>query len=333
MLMMMRNNLDLINILLMLLSMAVALLIPFELFLFVYAVLGPLHYLTEINWLHGKNFFLTRKNDYYFIVFFIFLLLAAGIFNVKGYSPLLIFTTFFGSLALLFVESWRKRFFTLIGILVVGIGMTIFFYHPFRLVFSMFLPTIVHVFIFTGLFILLGALKAKSKMGITSIVVFISCSVVLLLVSSIWNQSAMTAYLMDSYSIFRSLNIRLIEIFRFFHFTEIKANLKSVEDRNQLVFFSDFGIRVMRFIAFAYTYHYLNWFSKTSIIQWHKTSRNKLIAIFAIWFASIGMYVYDYNAGLQWLYILSIAHVLLEFPLNHKSILDIRKHLRLKAAG
>lgn len=327
------RNLDFINILLMLLSMAAALLIPFELFLFVYAILGPLHYLTEINWLHGKNFFLTRKNDHYFIVFFILLLLIASVFNIKGYSPLLIFTTFFGSLVLLFIENRRKRFLSLIGIVIAGILMMVFFYNPFRLLFSMFLPTIVHVFIFTGLFILLGSLKAKSKMGIASIVVFVSCSLALLLVSSVWNQSAITDYLVDSYRIFRNLNIKLIEIFRFFHFTEIKANLKSVEDRNQLVFFSDFGVKVMRFIAFAYTYHYLNWFSKTSIIQWHKTSKNKLIAIFAIWFASIWVYVYDYNMGLQWLYILSIAHVLLEFPLNHKSFIDIGRHLKMKAAA
>ncbi|AWI27031.1 hypothetical protein [Flavobacterium pallidum] len=329
----MTRNLDLINILLMLLSMAVALLIPFELFLFVYAILGPLHYLTEINWLQGKNFFLTRKNDHYFIVFFILLLLAASMLDLKGYSPLLIFTTFFGSLALLFIENWRKRFLALISILIAGALLTIFFYRPFQLVFSMFLPTMVHVFIFTGLFLLLGALKAKSRMGIASIIVFVSCSVVLLLASNIWNQSAISSYLIDSYRIFRNLNVRLIQVFDFFHFTEIRANLKSAEDKNQLVFFSDPGIKVMRFIAFAYTYHYLNWFSKTSIIQWHKTSRSKLVAIFAIWFLSIGIYIYDYNAGLQWLYILSIAHVLLEFPLNHRSFIDIRKHLSRKAVS
>jgi hypothetical protein len=27
--------------------------------------------------------------------------------------------------------------------------------------------------------------------------------------------------------------------------------------------------KVQSFIAFAYTYHYLNWFSKTSIIKWN----------------------------------------------------------------
>src|SRR5438128_4598659 len=30
---------------------------PFELFLFSYAILGPLHYLTEISWLHERKYF------------------------------------------------------------------------------------------------------------------------------------------------------------------------------------------------------------------------------------------------------------------------------------
>ncbi|AWA31241.1 hypothetical protein HYN48_14680 [Flavobacterium magnum] len=329
----MTRNLDFFNILLMLLSMVLALLIPFELFLFVYAVLGPLHYLTEINWLQQKNFFLTRKNDQYFIAFFILLLAITGIFNLKGYSPLLIFTTFFGSLALLFIGSWRRRLAALSGILAAGILLTVFFYKPFRIVFSMFLPTVVHVFIFTGLFILLGALRGKSHMGIASIVVFVSCSLGLVMAGSAWNQSVISEYLTDSYRIFQSLNIRMAQLFDFLHFTEIKARLTSADDQNQLVFFSDAGVKVMRFIAFAYTYHYLNWFSKTSVIQWHKTSRIKGIGILTIWLASIGLYLYDYNTGLKWLYILSIAHVLLEFPLNHRIFIDIRKHLRLKAAG
>ncbi|OYU80173.1 MAG: hypothetical protein CFE23_10665 [Flavobacterium sp. BFFFF1] len=324
---MIRNNIDLVNIVLMVLSMAVAVFIPFELFLFVYAVLGPLHYLTEINWLHGRNYFLTRKNDYFFIFFFIGLLLVTSIFQLKGYSPLLIFTTFFGSLALLFFESRTKRFLALIGILVVGMLLNTFCFYHFRLVFSMFLPSIVHVFIFTGLFILLGALKTRSKIGIASIVVFISCSVALLLISSNINQSSISANLIDSYRIFRNLNIKMIEVFQFFHFPEIKENIGNTND-NQLVFFSDFGIKIMRFIAFAYTYHYLNWFSKTSVILWHKTSTMKLLAIFVIWFVSVALYTYNYKVGLQWLYLLSIAHVLLEFPLNHKSLIDIRKQLK-----
>src|SRR2546430_5445042 len=34
---------------------------PFELFLFSYAVLGPLHYLTEISWLHDRKYFVQAR--------------------------------------------------------------------------------------------------------------------------------------------------------------------------------------------------------------------------------------------------------------------------------
>ncbi|MFP9113786.1 hypothetical protein ACLI1A_07570 [Flavobacterium sp. RHBU_3] len=47
---------DRINILLMLVALVPAFLWPFQTFLFVYAFLGPLHYLTEINWLHKKGY-------------------------------------------------------------------------------------------------------------------------------------------------------------------------------------------------------------------------------------------------------------------------------------
>src|SRR5215212_6090207 len=35
---------------------------PFHLFLFAYAILGPLHYLTEISWLHDRDYFAPRRN-------------------------------------------------------------------------------------------------------------------------------------------------------------------------------------------------------------------------------------------------------------------------------
>jgi hypothetical protein len=42
---------------LMVLSALLAFRIPFHLFLFAYAVLGPLHYFTEISWLHDRGYF------------------------------------------------------------------------------------------------------------------------------------------------------------------------------------------------------------------------------------------------------------------------------------
>ena len=55
------ETIDIINIGLLVLALLVAIVLPFELFLFSYAVLGPLHYLTEINWLDDKKYFFKPK--------------------------------------------------------------------------------------------------------------------------------------------------------------------------------------------------------------------------------------------------------------------------------
>ena len=56
------------NILPMLLSARLAMFVPFELTLLSYTVLGPGHYLTELSWLKGKQFFTIKKYDYLIIL-------------------------------------------------------------------------------------------------------------------------------------------------------------------------------------------------------------------------------------------------------------------------
>ena len=58
------QQINYVNIGLMIVSAASALMFPFETFLFVYAFLGPLHYLTEISWLHDRQYFTKGKFDY-----------------------------------------------------------------------------------------------------------------------------------------------------------------------------------------------------------------------------------------------------------------------------
>ena len=87
------------------------------------------------------------------------------------------------------------------------------------------------------------------------------------------------------------------------------------------------AVGVMRFIAFAYTYHYLNWFSKTSIIRWHEVSRVRGAGIIAVWAAGVGLYLYSYQLGFAVFYVLSVVHVMLEFPLNHQSIVNLLRAL------
>src|SRR6185437_466498 len=72
-----------------------------------------------------------------------------------------------------------KRVIGLILIAFVG-----YLFHSERIVFfafAVFLPTLVHVFLFTGAFILVGALKSRSASGMLSLLVFIGCGVSLFL--------------------------------------------------------------------------------------------------------------------------------------------------------
>src|SRR4029453_17288970 len=57
-------TIEYVNIGLMLVALAAAAALPFEVFLLSYAVLGPLHYLTEISWLHDRRFFAPRRSDW-----------------------------------------------------------------------------------------------------------------------------------------------------------------------------------------------------------------------------------------------------------------------------
>jgi hypothetical protein len=122
------------------------------------------------------------------------------------------------------------------------------------------------------------------------------------------------SYVQNSYAMFSELNYRLINTF----------HLADLTDASQ-VFTTNIGFVMMRFIAFAYTYHYLNWFSKTSVIKWHLVPKKILITTILIWLISISLYIYDYNLGLKVLFLLSFLHVFLEFPLNIVSITGIGK--------
>ena len=109
----------------------------------------------------------------------------------------------------------------------------------------------------------------------------------------------------------------------------VDAKKGSVKDNWwSVVFFSSAGIMLMRFIAFAYLYHYLNWFSKTEVIRWHKVPKVRFIGVVVLWLVACGLYAYDYAVGLSFLFFLSFTHVLLEFPLNVTSVIGIGKETR-----
>jgi hypothetical protein len=180
---------------------------------------------------------------------------------------------------------------------------------------AFFLVTIIHVLVFTAAFVLHGALKGRSASGLISLAVFLACTVSFFLYLPAGQVTG--DFVRQSYRSFNALNAELIKLLG------LGPGTSPVE-----IYESPTGFMVMRVIAFAYTYHYLNWFSKTSIIRWHHVPKSRTLAMVLVWLGALALYVYDYDSGMAALYFLSILHVMLEFPLNHLTFVGIGKEIR-----
>jgi hypothetical protein len=317
------NGINLTNIALMIISTVIAFIIPFKLFLFVYAVLGPLHYLTEISWLDKRNFFIKQKMQIWPYVV-VALLLTVALFNEKSalryYSVSLIMCVVVYTLCLVF--SGKNSLSLIVSVLVLIIAIAIKADKIMLLIlsFGVFLPTIVHVFLFTGLFVLLGAIKTKSLTGFISLGVFILCAVSFVFIhipNSEILSSLEKGYVQKYFSV---LNQSLANVF----------NIDFKQGSND-IFEKPGFIAIQRFIAFAYTYHYLNWFSKTSVIKWHEVSKSRLGVIAILWMVSVVFYYIDFRLGFMVLFLLSMVHVFLELPLNVHSIKGIVSGIKNRA--
>ncbi len=361
------NRINALNIGLMLLSCIAAFIMPFEVFLFAYAFMGPLHYLTEISWLHDRQYFAKGKYDF-LILLIIGVLLCfwdlAGIykwwpFNNEENSEMaqgwniyqkLLFIAFFSGLIVAFVKNHLLKILGIAFVFFLSLGIYGQLYNDnlaatqeegtLTMLLTSFVPTLIHVYVFTGFFMLFGALKSRSKSGIWSVVVFVICP---LLLFFLFRENAfvpVTTYGREAYGNalsgegFFGLNKEILDKF-FDQKVTVPASITTNEqyrafydtEWSKLVFQSSTGILVTRFIAFAYLYHYLNWFSKTEIIRWHKVPKARFVVVIILWLVSLGLYAYSYKVGLQWLFFLSFTHVLLEFPLNFVSISGIGKEL------
>ncbi|MHA7058290.1 hypothetical protein ACWGOQ_0013795 [Aquimarina sp. M1] len=321
---------DLLNTFLILLSFVFAYFLPFQLFLLAYAILGPLHYFTEINWIRDKNYFIANKNWVY-IVFSCALLIAIPTFlklptfellksnsligQVKDTAPAylnaLFFVTLVVAIALVSFENKKKQW------VVIGSGVVLaILMHQFPLyhiIFGIFLPTIIHVYIFTLVFMWYGNLEKNNRIGYLNVGLMLLIPILIVFISvdhGLYNFSA---------------NIKSNYVGNNFHVLNVNiSKILGLTDGTTFFFYEVLDLKIQMFIAFAYTYHYLNWFSKTTIIGWHrKITTKKTIVIGISWMFSVGLYFYDYAIGLSLLLIVSLIHVFMEFPLNVISLQTI----------
>lgn len=333
------DRVNYLNIALIAIACAIAFILPFELFLFSYVVLGPLHYLTEINWLHQRKYFTNSPTDYKGILliggvllFFYLLSLSVNWDWVKelvadgstleqvtawsrSWVAYMIVMAFVASLSMvIFKERLAKVAFTFI---VSGVLFLLASIRPSLMIFAILLPTVIHVSLFMGLFMLYGAVKENNLSGYLSVVAFIAA----MLLCFIYMPSA------DAYQVPETLLNKYLS-------TDLKSMNEvllrfwgEMDAEVETLLYSSKGIAIQRFIAFTYTYHYLNWFSKTQIINWHHISKQRSIWIALLWVCSVGVYLYDIVLGITVLFLLSMLHVFLELPLNIRSFIGIGQKL------
>jgi len=316
-----------LNIGLILVSFVFALFLPFELFLFAYAILGPGHYLTEISWLQKRRFFTKGSYDAWVLAG---LAAAPSLVAIFTFGPLkqiganhnmatIICLAFGSGLVFFLTEKTSARLLGLsltVAVSLIAVNTSAFT----AMVVALFVPTLIHVYVFTGFFIIFGALKARSVSGYATFAFFLICPLLYLFIHPFRYEPS--DYTVQTYwRGFSAINTTLLGL-------GVPGSQVQMDDNVRRVFSSDMGLVVMRFIAFAYTYHYLNWFSKTRIIKWHEVSPRRLSLIGLLWAGCIALYLYDYSSGIRVLLCLSFLHVFLEFPLNHMSIIGVVRELR-----
>lgn len=305
------KKINYLNIALMIISAILAMYKPFEVFLFAFLLLGPLHYLTEISWLEKKSFYSNSKTAAWLFLPCCLLLMIPEVVKHTGLSSLstLIMIAAFVYAFILTGTSSLIRAVVILILTVVVLRFTGLDTAPLVTIgFVLLLPTIIHVWFFTGTFLVTGVLKQKDKSGFLSIAIFILCSLITLVFGPFRQDYIPASFVSVNYKL-HALNKILSDLFHIGTITNKESVLSDAT-----------AYRVMSFITFSYLYHYLNWFSKTEIIGWHRISYSRLGSIGVAWVSLLVWYFIHPQSGFWVISSLSMLHVLLELPLNVKTI-------------
>ena len=157
------------------------------------------------------------------------------------------------------------------------------------------LPTLIHVSLFTMVFMALGAYRSGAKVQWVLLAIYLA-AIALILIVPPSAASFVPAFEKAGHDYFANVAPALGRLFGI-------PGLR-------------LDTRLVSLLAFVYTYHYLNWFIKAEIIHWNLMSRGRLALVVSASAASTALYFYDYAFGFTVLLALSLAHIVLEFPLN-----------------
>jgi hypothetical protein len=290
----MRRATDAIHLGLMFAALGITYVVPFELLLLSYVVLGPAHYFTEISWLHDRKYFLPHSSVP--IALAIVAVIAALIDNASwfGFVMWMAFvvcallagaTTALQGTALVIVAAWLTAILAMNGSSLAVLGIL--------------LPTLIHVSLFTLIFMVLGAIRAGSMMQAVLVLLYLmAIAILLVLPPSAETQVPAFAKVAQEYF----------------------GNVAPALGRLLGIAGLTLDTRLTSLLAFVYTYHYLNWFIKAEVIRWTDISRTRLALIVVASATSTALYFYDYTFGFTVLLALSLVHVVLEFPLNSLAV-------------
>lgn len=285
----MRPN-DLIHFGLMLVALAAAFVVPFELLLLAYVVLGPAHYITEISWLHDRNYFLPHRG------------IAAALAMLAVVAAFITDASWFGFAvwaALILCAILAATTSALEGMLIffvaIGLSAIMFSSGTSLAVVGVLLPTLIHVSLFTLVFMILGAYRSRSRAQALLVVAYLAAIAVILL-APISAEVRVASFAKAGQQFFEGVGPAL-------------GNVLGIPGLK-------LDTRLSTLLAFIYTYHYLNWFIKADVIRWADVPKARLAMMVAASAVSTALYFYDYGIGFILLLALSLAHVLLEFPLN-----------------
>lgn len=281
---------DVVHLGLMLVALGLAYLVPFELLLLSYVILGPAHYTTEISWLHDRKYFLPHRGAAAVLAV---VAIVAALIDDGTWFGLVMWSAFVGC-ALIATTSTGAQ----VAVLLSGaLGLTAIMYAhaPSLAVLGILLPTLIHVSLFTLIFMALGAIRAHSAMQGALIAVY-AIAIGLILVAPPSAATKIPEFAAVAREYFGNVAPALGRVF----------NIRGLSLDGRLT-----GL-----LAFVYTYHYLNWFIKADVIRWTNITPHRLALVAAVSAASTSLYFYNYALGFSVLLALSLIHVVLEFPLN-----------------
>lgn len=279
---------------LMLAALGLSYLLPFELVLLSYVFLGPAHYLTEISWLHDRGYFLPNRG---IALALIVVALAASFVESAFWFGVMVW------IALITCALLAGARTALQGMILVmaAVAATIYLYShgPGFAIVGVLLPTLIHVSLFTLVFMTLGAARSRSPAQFGLVAAYL-VAIVLIMAAPPSSATAIPALAQLAHESFGNVPQALG---RTLGMPDLKLDA-----------------RLTGLLSFVYTYHYLNWFIKAEVIRWADVPKARLALVAAASIASTAFYFYDYVLGFALLLSLSLTHVLLEFPLNSLSV-------------